>query len=64
MLLLHLPDDHCAVAVQQAMIAAMSVLPYTLRLTLTCYQGIEMANHAQIAAATELYIYFARRKGT
>ena len=57
-LLLHLPDDHGAVAVQQAMIAAMSGLPDTLRRTLTWDQGIEMANHAQIAAATELDIYF------
>ena len=56
--LLHLPDDHGAVAVQQAMIEAMSVLPETLRRTLTWDQGSEMANHAQIAAATDLDIYF------
>jgi IS30 family transposase len=57
-LLLHLPDDHGAAAVQTAMITAMSVLPETLRRTLTWDQGIEMANHAQIAAATDLDIYF------
>jgi transposase, IS30 family len=57
-LLLHLPDDHGAAAVQKAMIEAMSLLPDTLRRTLTWDQGIEMANHAQIAAATDLDIYF------
>jgi transposase, IS30 family len=58
LLLLHLPDDHGAVAVQQAMITKMSELPSILRQTLTWDQGIEMANHAQIAAATDLDIYF------
>jgi IS30 family transposase len=57
-LLLHLPDDHGAVAVQNAMVEAMSLLPQTLRRTLTWDQGIEMANHAAIAAATDLDIYF------
>jgi IS30 family transposase len=57
-LLLHLPDDHGALAVQQAMIAKISQLPEMLRQTLTWDQGSEMANHAHIAAATDLAIYF------
>jgi transposase, IS30 family len=57
-LLLHLPNGHGADAVQQAMVEAMSRLPQTLRKTLTWDQGIEMANHVQIAAATDLDIYF------
>ena len=57
-MLLHLPDDHGAAAVQDAMIAAMADLPEILRRTLTWDQGIEMANHAQIAEATGLDIYF------
>jgi IS30 family transposase len=57
-LLLHLPDDHGADAVADAMIEAMSRLPATLRRTLTWDQGSEMANHVQIAAATDLDIYF------
>ncbi len=57
-LLLHLPQNHGADAVQQAMVAAMADLPATLRRTLTWDQGIEMANHVQIAAATDLDIYF------
>src|ERR1700716_3346234 len=40
------------------MFEAMSSLPSTLRRTLTWDQGREMSNHAQIAAATELDIYF------
>jgi transposase, IS30 family len=57
-LLLHLPHDHGALAVQEAIVAKMAELPATLRKTLTWDQGIEMANHADIAAATELDIYF------
>jgi IS30 family transposase len=57
-LLLHLPGNHGADAVADAMIEAMSRLPDTLRRTLTWDQGIEMASHARIAAATDLDIYF------
>ena len=57
-MLLHLPDDHGALAVQEAMADKMSQLPQILRQTLTWDQGIEMANHVQIAAATDLAIYF------
>lgn len=57
-LLLHLPDNHGALAVQEQIVTKMSDLPEILRLTLTWDQGREMANHAQIAAATDLDIYF------
>ena len=57
-ILLHLPHDHTALAVQEAMVTAMAELPATLRRTLTWDQGKEMANHARIAAATGLDIYF------
>jgi len=57
-LLLHLPDNHGADAVADAMITAMSRLPATLRQTVTWDQGVEMSNHVQIAAATDLDIYF------
>jgi IS30 family transposase len=57
-MLLHLPDDHGALAVQEAMIEAMSRLPERLRKTVTWDQGIEMAHHAQITLATDVRIYF------
>ena len=57
-MLLHLPGDHGAEAVRDAMVTAMADLPAFLRRTLTWDQGIEMANHAQIAAVTGLEIYF------
>lgn len=57
-MLLHLPNGHSADAVADAMIETMSTLPDTLRRTLTWDQGREMTNHARIAAATDLQIYF------
>lgn len=57
-MLLHLPDDHTALAVQDAIVAKMASLPAILRKTLTWDQGSEMANHIAIAAAAELDIYF------
>jgi IS30 family transposase len=57
-MLLHLPQGNGADAVQEAMVEAMSRLPRILRQTLTWDQGREMHNHAQIAASTELDIYF------
>ena len=57
-LLVHLPGDHSAGTVADAMIAKISELPEQLRRTLTWDQGIEMANHVRIAEATGLDIYF------
>ena len=57
-MLLHLPGGHSADLVQEAMVAKMATLPEQLRLSLTWDQGSEMANHAAIAEATGLSIYF------
>jgi transposase, IS30 family len=57
-LLLHLPADHGAAQVADAVIAAMADLPRQLRRSLTWDQGIEMARHGQISTATDLAIYF------
>jgi transposase, IS30 family len=56
--LLHLPGDHTAVTVRDAMITAMSRIPQLLRKTLTWDQGPEMAEHLKIADALDLDIYF------
>ena len=57
-MLLHLPDNHTAPAVEQAIVAKMSQLPAILRKTLTWDQGSEMANHIAIAEAAHLDVYF------
>jgi transposase, IS30 family len=57
-LLVHLPDGHGALAVQDALVRKITTLPEQLRRSLTWDQGIEMANHARIAEATGLEIYF------
>lgn len=57
-MLLHLPADHGALAVQEAIIDKITQLPAHLRRSLTWDQGIEMANHKAIAKAAELDIYF------
>jgi IS30 family transposase len=57
-MLLHLPGDHGAMPVQEAIIEKMAQLPAILRKTLTWDQGSEMANHIAIAEAAELDIYF------
>jgi IS30 family transposase len=57
-LLLHLPGDHGANTVAEAMTEAMSRLPEVLCKTLTWDQGAEMKSHAKIAEATGLDIYF------
>jgi IS30 family transposase len=57
-MLLHLPGGHTADIVADAMVAKMTTLPEQLRRSLTWDQGTEMANHARIAEATGLEIYF------
>jgi IS30 family transposase len=57
-LLLHLRDNHTADTVADAMIHKMAELPEQLRRSVTWDQGKEMTNHARIADATGLDIYF------
>lgn len=57
-MLLHLPDGHGALAVQDAIVSKMGQLPAMLRRSLTWDQGKEMANHAAISLAVDLDIYF------
>ncbi len=57
-MLLHLPGAHGAVEVEEEMIRVVADLPATLRRTLTWDQRQEMRNHARIAAATDMDVYF------
>ena len=57
-MLLHLPDGHGTLAVQEALVAKMLTLDADLRRSLTWDQGLEMASHREIAEATGLDIYF------
>jgi IS30 family transposase len=57
-MLLHLPDDHRAETVRDAIIAAVHTLPDALRRSLTWDQGVELARHAEITTATDLPVYF------
>lgn len=57
-ILLHLPGQHTADAVRDAIIAALGPLPPQLRRSLTWDQGSELAQHADIAAALGMPVYF------
>jgi IS30 family transposase len=57
-ILLHLPDNHGAEQVNQALIAAINTLPQMLRGSLTWDQGVELSKHADVTLATDLQIYF------
>lgn len=61
-ILLHLPDGHGALAVQEALVEAITTLPEALRRSLTWDQGKELMNHAAITQATGLDIYFCDPK--
>ena len=56
--LLHLPGDHTATTIRDAMISSLSRLPALMAKTVTWDQGKEMAEHLPISAATGLDIYF------
>lgn len=57
-LLLHLPNDHTAATVADAMSAAIGRLPAQLRRSMTWDQGSEMALHTKITSQTGMPIYF------
>jgi IS30 family transposase len=60
-ILLHLPVDHGAQAVGDAVIAALGVLPVALRRSLTWDQGSEMALHARISQALGMPVFFCKK---
>jgi IS30 family transposase len=57
-MLLHLPNGHGPLEVQEAMIAATQKWPQFIWKSLTWDQGHEMRNHLEIKIATGLQVYF------
>ena len=60
-IVINLPIDHTAESVNAAAITAFAPLPPHMKRTLTWDQGVEMARHRDLAAATGVKIYFAER---
>jgi IS30 family transposase len=58
LLLVHLPTDHSAAAVRQALADAVQTLPPHLKRSLTWDQGAEMAAHHAFSVATDIPVYF------
>jgi IS30 family transposase len=57
-MLLHLPDDHRAETVRDAIVGKIATLPEALRRSLTWDQGSELARHTDITVAADLPVYF------
>jgi IS30 family transposase len=58
LLLLHFPDGHEALNVNQAMQQAIATLPAELCRTITWDQGKEMASHVEFTTDTGIQVYF------
>ena len=57
-MLLHLPAEHTAEAVRDALTSTVMTLPAHLRRSLTWDQGKEMAQHQQFSITTGVPVYF------
>ncbi|TFC32271.1 IS30 family transposase [Cryobacterium sp. TMT2-18-3] len=57
-MLLHLPHDHTAESVRDALVTTMGTLPEHLRGSLTWDQGAEMAAHKSFKIATDIDVHF------
>lgn len=60
-MVVNLPIDHTAARVNEAIINAFELVPPHLKRSLTWDQGVEMATHAALTAATGIPVYFADR---
>ncbi|MFI6158314.1 IS30 family transposase [Kitasatospora sp. NPDC051170] len=57
-MLLHLPGDHTAETVRDALVATVRTLPVELKRSLAWDQGSEMAAHKSFTVATGVPVYF------
>ncbi|MEO6882077.1 MAG: IS30 family transposase [Mycobacteriaceae bacterium] len=57
-MLLHLPVDHTALSVREAITTTITTLPAALRRALTWDQGVELAQHTQLSIDADLPVYF------
>ncbi|MBR7673541.1 IS30 family transposase, partial [Streptomyces daliensis] len=57
-MLLHLPTDHTAASVRDALTQTAQKLPQHLKRSLTWDQGAEMAAHRSFTLATDIPVYF------
>ena len=58
MILIHLPEDHGAVAVRDGILTAIATPPAHLRKWPTWEQGTELARHAEMTLASTMDVYF------
>jgi len=58
MMLPHLPDDHGAIAVRDAITTTIATLPEQLRRSLTWDQRIELSEHVRLTMEADLPVYF------
>lgn len=60
-IVVNLPEDHTARSVNTAIETAFRLVPAHLKRSLTWDQGVEMAAHEQLTAATDVPVFFAER---
>ena len=60
-IIINLPDDHTATSVNTAVTEAFAAMPSHMKRTLTWDQGVEMARHQELTAATGVPVFFAER---
>ncbi|WP_371099064.1 IS30 family transposase [Streptomyces sanglieri] len=57
-MLLHLPGDHGAETVRDALVTTVKTLPAHLKRSLTWDQGSEMSRHGEFTVATDIPVHF------
>jgi len=60
-IIINLPHDHTANSVNTAVTEAFAAMPTHMKRTLTWDQGVEMARHQELTAATGVPVFFAER---